>query len=402
VDAELAAIIEEIVQLALANGHITQAQVPTLRRTLTTAAQTGNIDYLDRAAAAYEAPAETRRDFGDIPLISGALEGLFGGGGQPLGVLPENTLGIEGARTVQGPGGKTFIVGPDGKIIDEIAAGAAGAGVAPSLGNTIAENLYVALQRGQITPEEYDREIRALALTGKLSGGTAAGGFASTDLRDLQVAYQQGLISKEQYDTALQRSLLGAGGLGGGITPYQQAQLDLQREQLGLSRERFGQEKLQNQIQAARTAQPLTYLSLLRGAPQQYAGLGQFAPTLAQGGGGATVGGIPNMSANPGGGYGVDMSGGAQGGGVPMPPSMAAINQGEAIKPGGVFPEGTALRFEGPQAQRNLTPFELAANTEAREFQGVPAMDQEYQRALYRRGVGSGLRFSGYGGTLRG
>lgn len=236
----------------------------------------------------------------------------------------------------------------------------------------------------------------------ELLKGAGGGGFTG-DYKNWQAAFDLGIIDEPTFKQGILTGLQKAGGAGG----VEQGYLDLARQKFSqLELPQFEQEKLKTQIQAARTAQPLTYLSLLRGSPQQYVGLGQFAPTLAQGGG-AAAGGIPNMSANPGGGYGVDMSGQAQGGGgVPMPPSMAAIQRGDPIKLAGLpAGEGTTpsyLRFEGPQAQRNLTPFELAANTEAREFQGIPEAEQEYQRAIFRRGVGSGLRFGGYGGSLRG
>jgi hypothetical protein len=364
--AEIDAFIEEIIAAGVENGHISQAQVGQARRILQQYKQAilrgddSAIDDLDAQLEAYSQPS--RRDFGDVPLFSGALEAVFGGEG--AGLPPEyaeDALGIPGARTVT-QGGKTYIIDAEGKILDEITGTAAGAGGTPTQ-----RDLEAALAAGIISQEEYNEYQRRRFL------GTSGSGGSDQSIARLQAALKAGTISQAEYDAAVRNltltgSLLGSGRNPDEITPYQQAQLDMQRERLAF-------DKLQQQIQAARTAQPLTYLSLLRGAPQMYAGLGKAVPTLERGSG------VPEGEA-------------------PMPPAMAAIQEGGPVGLASL-PAGT-LRFEGPQAQRNLTPFELSANTEAREFGGIPEMDQEYQRSIFRRGVGSGLRFGGYGGSLRG
>lgn len=174
--------------------------------------------------------------------------------------------------------------------------------------------------------------------------------------------------------TTRERQLLGyeqIGGVyqvgeegGGGLSAYQSAQLEMDRERLKLQR-------LTAAIQAARTGEPLTYLSLIRGGVVPgYQGLPRVVPE---------AGGEPLLG-------GGDVSGG---GAPPLPPALATIQSGAPLgQP--TLPQGT-LRPPGVQAQSRLTPYERASMLEAVEFQGVPSMDYEGYLERLRRGVGAGL-----------
>lgn len=347
----------------------------------------------------------TGQDFGSIPILSGLLEnifsgGLVGGGGQEPNAPTPQLKGIEAtaegtyvvtyrgypayetddldeAQQVYnslGPGpapgtfqivepstGKGYVIGFDDegapRIIDEIAPSQAGGGAM----TPTQRDLDALLASGVISQQEYNEAQRKRFL-----GTSGTAGFASSGLRDAQYALSQGLITPEQYNQILQSEFFGGGT--GGITAYQQAQLDLDRERLGLQRDQFGLQKQQAAIGASRAGNPLAYFGL-------------------------TTGATPQEALNA----------------VPLAPFQSQLRMGGPIGrpfisgPGNeTAPEG--YRVPGVQAQARMTPLQTAMNQErnAVEF-GVPDIEQQAMEDRVRKGFfgSGGLSSLRFGGTAR-
>ncbi len=258
------------------------------------------------------------------------------GGIGPPGPAPAGNLppGYEA-----GPPGTTYYTDPNtgkrmlldnttGQIIDEQTGG--------TPDKTAALAKYEQ-QYGPLSASDRQRFLLGFA------PAAASSGFASQSMQDLQYAHDQGLLSDSQYAQALTAKLMGTGG---GLSPYESGQLDIANRRLGLDTQQFGLSRLQGMIDAAKTGNPLSYLSLIRGAPpgatdQIYQGLDRVVPALpmpAELGGVSTPGPLwPQAGGGAGAGY-------SQTGNVPATPYE---NWG-----GGTMNSGELLNLIGEAAQR--------------------------------------------------
>lgn len=255
--------------------------------------------------------------------------------------------------------GKGYVIGFDGntpKIIDEI--------VGSGISKTPTQNdLEAALKAGIITQDEYNQAVRDRFLGQKAAADQAKA--------RLDAALAAGTISQEEYNSAVKNlALYGSPYFRDPnvITPYQQAQLDLDRQRFGLQQEQFGLQKQQAAIGASRAGNPLAYFGLTTGATPQEA--------LNQ---------------------------------VPLAPFQSQIRMGGPVGrpyisgPGNeTAPEG--YRAPGVQAQARMTPLQTAMNQErnAVEF-GVPEVEQQAMEDKVRKGFFGygGLRGLSFGGTAR-
>lgn len=387
---------------------LTPAELQTLRATMldmVVRAQQGDAQALEdlRAADVYVAQGEAaapslwerfKEAVSGLPVlpaggttVGDVARGFAGGGaperapgpsgvsgGEPGGIPPGTTPGpLPGSYWQTEPTtGKMFLIGPTGEHYDM-----ATEQWVPDFG---------------ILDEQMPTGADALKPPG----------YASSKLKDLQAAIAeekraqrpgwQDRVQTYQQQLNTMLSAYGAPAAAPSITAYQAGQLEISRARLAIDREEAQRKGLETRIGAARTGQPLTYLSLLRGkvagagGTDLYQGVKPVVPTLA---------GAPAGAGAAGGAGGPQQ---AEGGWVApkMPPAMATIAAGRPLGPA-IMPAGT-LRPPGVQAQAEQTPFEARAYAEATEFQGIPSMDWQDLLRRGRTAIGAGLSPYTYGG----
>ncbi len=304
-----------------------------------------------------------------------------------------------------------------------------------------------------LTPEEAERQF--------LKGGT------STQSKLDQLQAYEAVYGQLPEDVAL-RFLLGFSvGAGGAqsLTPFQAGQLDISRGNLAVSQRAQERSELEAQIQAARTAQPIAWLSLLRGiAPgaggtEVTRGRPRIAPTLSQV---STPAPTPRLSAPAAVPAVVDpVASTAQRRvtaptsrvlGEPQPPGIpigdprnvsgvtptlraptrlpttgtgaaaagttgaTALTASDVWDPVTPFPASETIaagrellpaglppgiRLPGLQAQARMDPFEVAAFEEEVANRGVPPMSLQWNLARLRAGTGPAPATRPFGGRLR-
>ena len=262
-------------------------------------------------------------------------------------------------------------------------AGTGGEDIAPPW----APEVYTDPDSGRRFTVETNYGIKTLGK--EITGDASATGVEAKMAQLVAYEAKYGQLS----DSDRQRFLLGfapsGGAGGGGMTAYQAAQLEQQR--------------FENALAAARTAQPLSYLAAIRGAvpgaggTDLYQGIRPVVPTV---GAGLTA---PTMGATSAA-YrqrlvACQRQAARHGKRQRNRPFMSTLQSGGRLGAATV-PAGT-IRIPGPQQQSEMTPYETGAYEETANYQGIPSMDWQNWLAKSRQAVGSGLSLARYGGRLR-
>ena len=236
---------------------------------------------------------------------------------------------------------------------------------------------------------------------------------------DYEREYQTRQDLLHDAETNYQRQL-GLISAGQALTPYQAGQLQTDWARIGQTQQGLA-------LGAARTGEPLSYLSYLSGTvpgagggvgTDIYQGFPRLVPPtpLTPGGGvGAGAGGYTSeqmarvrrglsLAGWPGANTSSDQEAvaaylktavpdefsrslqAAGGGAPPMPPFLSAIQSGQPLAPFSL----PGFRLPGIQAQNALSPYQMSAYKEASEFAGLSWPDVESAMARTRSSIGPG------------